>query len=121
MALEKILKIEQAEAGESNGIKTLDRYSSEKDPKGKDLAFKEELETYGVKDIFADTQIRKDGEKYIFILKNANKFAIKENYLVPWIQQFYQDKKAEEIKETTEAMYIRLTEVEGEQTLEGIK
>lgn len=116
--LEKSLKIEKAKAGESLGIVPLSAYESQTK---KDRNFKDELAIYGIKDIFKDTQIKQDGEKYIFIIQNQPKFLVDRWNLVPWIQKFYSEGKKDETEKVEKGIYIRLNEIQWEQTLEYIK
>jgi hypothetical protein len=52
--------------------------------------FKAELAINKVDDIFSDTKIKQDKEKYIFTINGENKFAINgEINLVNWIQKIY--------------------------------
>ncbi len=118
MALETLV-ITQAEAWESNRMKTVDSYEST----DYGLWFKKELEAYGIQDIFTDAKIQKDAGKYIItaVSNPDKKFAIESKYLVPWIQQFYIDQQTAEQAQTQDALYIRLENIEWELVLEGIQ
>lgn len=76
---------------------------------------------YGVKDIFTETQIKRDGDNYIFFIDNQAKFFVDKNIFVNFIQRFYQEQKKDETEEAQETILIRLKEIQGEQTLEYIK
>ncbi len=112
------LKINKAKEGESLGIETLSKYES---LNGKEKSFKDELKFYAINDIFKQTEIKQDGEKYMFIIDGKPKFLVNKWNLVPWIQQFYSDKTKNETSVTKEWIYVRLSEIKWEQTLESFK
>lgn len=117
LGIEKTQTILQAEQGESLGIERISTYETSATAKG----FKNELAYYGVKDIFAETQIKRDGDDYIFFINNKPQFLLNKNVFINFIQRFYQEQKGKEDQATQEAILIRLKEVKGEQTLEYIK
>jgi len=71
--------------------------------------FKTELAANRISDIFSDTKIKKNKEKYIFTINGENKFAIDgESNLVNWIQRFYEEQWAKESRKAEEKVLIRI-------------
>lgn len=71
--------------------------------------FKTELAVNNISDIFSDTQIKQDKDKYIFSINGINKFAIDGKInLVNWIQDFYTEQWTKEKQANQEQVLIRI-------------
>ncbi|MFA6256344.1 MAG: hypothetical protein WC606_04110 [Candidatus Absconditabacterales bacterium] len=98
MLTTKELPIQQAVEGEKSN-KTVYTFDE----------FKAELAINKVDDIFSDTKIKQDKEKYIFTINGENKFAINgEINLVNWIQKIYTEIGEKEKRTAEEQVLIRI-------------
>ncbi len=71
--------------------------------------FKTELAANHISDVFSDTKIKQDKQKYIFTINGENRFAIDgETNLISWIQKFYEEQWAKESRKAEEKVLIRI-------------
>lgn len=71
--------------------------------------FKTELAANHISDVFSDTKIKQDKQKYIFTINGENRFAVDgETNLIHRVQRFYEEQWAKESRKAEEKVLIRI-------------